>query len=229
MAEASLTVGAVIVAAGASRRMAGIDKTWAVVRDLPIIAHTTNVFEQSALITDIVLVVAAEHLAAAQRLVSEVGWRKVCAVVVGGARRRDSVLAGLEMLPTQDAIVMIHDGARPLVTATIIAEGLRAVQHTGAAIAAVPVKDTIKRVGADGIVVETPDRATLFAIQTPQIFRRDLILAAHRAVDPALDVTDDARMAELQGYAVQTFAGAYSNLKITTPEDLAIAQALWPT
>ncbi len=227
MPDAVPAVGAVIVAAGASRRMAGVDKTWALVNGQPIIAHTVSVFEASAHVTDIVLVVAAERWDEALQLAARWGWRKLRAVVTGGARRRDSVLAGLEILPTTDTIVLIHDGARPLVTEAIIAAGVAAVAQTGAAIPGVLVKDTIKRVDAEGLVIDTPDRAMLYTIQTPQAFDLALILAAHRTVDPTLDVTDDARLAELQGHQVRIFAGAYSNIKITTPEDLAIAQALW--
>ena len=225
--SAAPCVGVVIVAAGASRRMVGVDKTWAVVNGQPIVAHTVQVFVASPHINDIVLVVAADRVAQAQQLALELGWQKVRALVAGGARRRDSVLAGLEALPPTDGIVLIHDGARPLVTDAIIAAGLRAVAQTGAAIPGVPVKDTIKRVDAQGIIIETPDRATLYTVQTPQIFDRALILAAHRSVDSTLDVTDDARLAELQGHQVCIFPGAYTNIKITTPEDLAIAQALW--
>ena len=224
----SPAVGVVIVAAGASRRMAGVDKTWAVVNGQPIIAHTVQVFEASSHINDIVLVVAADRVEETLQLAIELGWGKVRAVVAGGARRRDSVLAGLEALPATDDIVLIHDGARPLVTDALIMEGLRTVAQTGAAIPGVPMKDTIKRVDAQGIIIETPDRATLYTVQTPQIFDRTMILAAHRTVDPALDVTDDARLAELQGHQVRIFAGAYTNIKITTPEDLAIVQALFP-
>lgn len=227
MPNAVPTVGAVIVAAGASRRMAGVDKTWVPINGQPIIAHTVSVFEASAHITDIVLVVAADRRDEARQLAAYLGWSKLRAVVAGGARRRDSVLEGLEALPSTETIVMIHDGARPLVTEAIIAAGVAAVGQTGAAIPGVLVKDTIKRVNAEGVVIDTPDRAMLYTIQTPQVFDRALILAAHRTVDPTLDVTDDARLAELQGHQVCIFAGSYTNLKITTPEDLAIAQALW--
>ncbi len=218
--------GAVIVAAGASRRMNGVDKTWALLAGRPVIARALDVFVTSPLIDHIALVVAQERMDQARELAEREGWRKIHAVVTGGPRRRDSVFAGLQALPDECEIAAIHDGARPLVTAAIIAEGLRAVMATGAATAAVPVKDTVKRVDAEGFVVETPDRASLYAVQTPQIFHRDLILAAHRVVDSALDVTDDALLVEMQGGRVRVFAGAYTNLKITTPEDLALAEAL---
>lgn len=219
--------GAVIVAAGASRRMAGTDKLWAAVRGQPVVAHTVAVFEAAPVIADIVLVVAAERVAEAEVLAAALGWRKVQAIVPGGNRRRDSVLAGLRALPAADEFAVIHDGARPLVTAAMLQAGLEAARATGAATAAVAVKDTIKRVDAAGLVVETPDRAWLVAVQTPQVFRCALILAAHAAAPPALDATDDALLAELAGYQVRVFPGAYTNLKITTPDDLAVAAALW--
>lgn len=220
--------GAVIVAAGASRRMAGVDKTWAVVHGQPLVAHTLRVFARSPHIDVLVLVVAPERMAEGQALVAAAGVQRG-SVVAGGARRRDSVLAGLMALPADCAIAVIHDGARPLVTEAILLAGLQAVAETGAAVAGVPVKDTIKRVDAAGFVAETPDRAALYAIQTPQVFDRALILAAHRAADPALDASDDALLAEALGHRVRIFPGAYTNLKITTPEDLAVLQALWPT
>ena len=225
--EARPQVGAVIVAAGASRRMAGIDKTWAICAGQVVLAQTIAVFEATPLIAHIALVVASDRVEDAHQLAEQMGWQKICAIVAGGARRRDSVLNGLQALPTTDEIMVIHDGARPLVTGEIINAGVLAAQAMGAATAGVPVKDTIKRVDSNGLVIETPDRAALFAVQTPQVFRREVILAAHQAVDAALDVTDDAQMVETQGHAVRVFAGAYTNLKITTPEDLALVEALW--
>lgn len=219
--------GAVIVAAGASRRMAGADKVWAIVGDRPVLAHTVAVFEAHPAISAVVIVVAPGHEAAAADWATRLGWAKLVAIVPGGARRRDSALAGILALPLTTDLILIHDGARPLVTPAIISAGLAAAQATGAATAAVPVKDTIKRVDAAGLVIETPDRAALVAVQTPQVFRRDLILAAHRAAPAEFDATDDALLAERAGHPVHTFPGAYANLKITTPEDLAILAALW--
>ncbi|MBA3824982.1 MAG: 2-C-methyl-D-erythritol 4-phosphate cytidylyltransferase [Ktedonobacterales bacterium] len=223
------TVGAVIVAAGASRRMVGVDKLWATVRGQPLLAHTIAVFARSPHIGVIVLVVAADRLDDACALLAAQSLGKPHVVVVGGARRRDSVLRGLAALPEDCAIALIHDGARPLVTEALILMGLRAVAATGAATAVIPVKDTIKRVDAAGLVVETPDRAALYAVQTPQVFDRVLILAAHHAADPALDAADDALLVESLGHRVRVFTGAYTNIKVTTPDDLAVVEALWPT
>ncbi len=122
--------------------------------------------------------------------------------------------------------MLIHDGARPFITPALIERGLDAARTHGAATAAVPVKDTIKRAGPDGLVLETLDRSTLWAIQTPQVFAYDLILRAHRTTDPGWDATDDAALVERAGHAVALFMGAYENIKITTPDDLLIAEAL---
>ena len=131
--------------------------------------------------------------------------------------------AGLELLSDVDWVV-VHDGARPLVDADIIVRGLDAAAETGAAVAAIPVTDTIKRVGPGCIVVDTPPREELWAAQTPQVFRRQVLADAHQRV--AKDVTDDAAMVELAGGAVKLFMGSYENIKVSTPEDLAAARVL---
>jgi 2-C-methyl-D-erythritol 4-phosphate cytidylyltransferase len=227
-AETFPPVGVVIVAAGASRRMVGGDKIWAVVRGQPLLAHIVAAFARSPHISVITLVVAADRLSDAHDLIKASPPAQRCIVVAGGERRRDSVLAGLAALPEECTLALIHDGARPLVTEAIILAGLRAVAATGAATAGVPVKETIKRVDDAGLVVETPDRAALYVIQTPQVFDRALILAAHQTADPALDPPDDAMLVEVLGHEVRIFPGAYTNLKITTPDDLAIVEAMWP-
>ncbi len=218
-------IAAVIVAAGSSRRMQGINKTWAILGGKPLLAHSISAFEQSGLVDDIVLVLAQDALAEGARLCEQEGWEHIRALVPGGARRRDSVLAGLTALSPIPSYVFIHDGARPFVTAALIEQGLAAARRHGAAVAAVPVKDTIKRAGPDGLVLETLDRATLWAVQTPQVFAYNLILGAHRTIDPAWDATDDAALAERAGHPVALFMGAYENIKITTPADLLIAEA----
>jgi 2-C-methyl-D-erythritol 4-phosphate cytidylyltransferase len=217
-------VAAVIVAAGSSQRMQGINKTWTLLGSKLLLAHSVCTFEQSPLVDDIVLVLTADVLAEGAQLCEQEGWRKVSALVPGGARRRDSVQAGLEALAPAPDYVLIHDGARPFVTPSLIEQGLAAARQHGAAIAAVPVKDTIKRAGPDGLVIETPDRSTLWAVQTPQVFAYDLILSAHRSIDPAWDATDDAALIERRGQPVALFMGSYDNLKITTPGDLLLAE-----
>ncbi len=219
-------VAAVIVAAGSSQRMQGINKTWAMLGDKPLLAHSICVFEESGLIDDLVVVLAKDALNDGKLLHEHHGWRTICAMPPGGARRRDSVLIGLEALSPAPDYVFIHDGARPFVTPALIERGLAAVRQHGAAIAAVPAKDTIKRASPEGVVIETLDRAALWFSQTPQVFAYELILSAHRSIDPTWNAIDDAALVERMGHPVALFMGAYENIKITTPDDLVIAQML---
>ena len=221
------TSAAIIVAAGASRRMLGRDKLWTPLAGRIILARTIDVFEASPLIESIVLVPSTERLADISTLCNNEGWHKIAAIVQGGARRQDSVCAGLDALaavtPTTQW-VMIHDAARPLVTSAILEAGLKAAQEYQAAIAAVPVKDTIKLV-QEGRVTATLDRSQLWAIQTPQVFSFLLIHLAHHSPAAMGDVTDDATLIEQLGHPVVIFPGAYTNIKITTEEDLFLAEA----
>lgn len=212
-----------IVAAGASRRM-GRDKLWLPLAGRITLAHTIDAFQSSPLIDNIVLVTSTERLADARALCQEEQWHKVGAVVVGGSRRQDSVCIGLDTLAPETRWVMIHDGARPFVTPAIIEAGLQAAQQHMAAVAAVPVKDTIKQV-QDGVIHATLDRSQLWAIQTPQVFSFPLIHEAHHSPIAQNDVTDDATLVELLGQHVAVFPGSYTNIKITTQEDLIFAEA----
>lgn len=222
---ATLNAGAVIVAAGASTRMGDAgDKTLADIGGEPLIARTVDVFERCDSIAAVALVVSDRNMDAVAALRDEKGWRKTISLLVGGARRQDSVRAGLDALPPECDWVLVHDGARPFVTSRMIEEGLAAAADTGAAIAVVPAFDTVKRVGQDGRVVETLDRSELAMVQTPQVFRRDFLERAHAEITD--DVTDDAAMVERTGVEVRTFEGARSNIKVTTPEDLMVAGAL---
>jgi len=157
------------------------------------------------------------------RLVEESGFSKVTAVCAGGQRRQDSVAEGLRRLAGCDWVV-IHDGARPCVTVDLIERGLGEAQQTGAAVAAVPLKETVKVVDAEGEIENTPRRESLWAAQTPQVFRFDLIAEAHRMVRQ--EVTDDASLVETLGYKVRVYMGLYDNIKVTTPEDLALAETI---
>ncbi len=200
------------------------DKTLADIGGQPLIARTVDVFERSDAVTAVVLVVSERNRDAVAALCDEKGWTKALPPIAGGARRQDSVRAGLQALPNDCDWVLVHDGARPFVTPRMIEDGLAAASDTGAAIAVVPAFDTVKRVGEGGSVVETLDRSELAMVQTPQVFRRNVLERAHSEV--ADDVTDDAAMVERIGIEVRTFAGARSNIKVTTPEDLAVAQAM---
>jgi 2-C-methyl-D-erythritol 4-phosphate cytidylyltransferase len=215
--------GAVIVAAGSSERMGGIDKMFTILDGKPVLSRVIEVFQACSRIDDIVIVLNRQNLAKAKKLVAEEGWSKVKDVCEGGRRRQDSVLNGLNCLGGCDWVV-IHDGARPLVTVEIIENGLDAAEETGAAIAAVPVTDTIKMVSDDLTIQGTPPRQSLWAAQTPQVFRYDVIINAYRKLK--YEVTDDARAVELTGGSVKIYQGSNDNIKITTPEDLAVAEIL---
>jgi len=215
-------VGAIIVAAGRSTRMNGTDKMFAPVLGRPLLAHTMAVFEHCRAVGHIALVVAEESLEQARSLVREEGWRKLSIICPGGARRQDSVKRGLQGLPPCEWVV-VHDGARPCVESRTIEQGLEAARRAGAAIAAVPVTDTVKRVDAEQRVTETLDRSVLWAAQTPQVFRRDLLTRAHIEVDG--EATDDAALVERLGHAVVVYMGSYRNIKVTTAADLVLAAA----
>ena len=216
-------VGVVVVAAGASHRMGGVDKIFAPLAGAPLIIHCLRAFQEAASIHGIALVLAEANVKRGEQIVAEAKLTKVSAITAGGARRQDSVANGLESLDRCD-IVMVHDGARPLVDLALISRGLEAVIETGAASAAVPVTDTIKTAGDDMVVSNTLDRGKLWSAQTPQIFRSALLADAHLAVADA--VTDDAAMVEAMGGKVKLFLGSYDNIKVTTPEDMSLAKAL---
>ncbi len=215
-------VGAIIASAGASVRMGGVDKTLAHLGGEPLIARTVDSFERSPHVGSLVLMVADRNVEPARKLAEERGWTKLAGVWAGGERRQDTVHLGLEVLPACDWVV-VHDGARPLVDARLIAAGLAAAAATGAAVPALPAAETVKRV-ADGRVLETLDRGELAIAQTPQVFRRELLERAHREV--TADVTDDAAMVERLGAEVRVFAGDPTNVNVTTQSDLVVAEAL---
>ena len=217
----------VVVAAGRSSRMGDTDKTFAPIQDAPLIVHTLRRLAAAPIVDRIVLVVAAESIPHARTVIADYAIPKIAAVCPGGARRQDSVYAGLQQLPGCHWVA-IHDGARPAVRPALLDAGLQTARQWGAAIAAVPVKDTIKVVNADGIITDTPPRPTLWAAQTPQIFNYNLLLSAHQnaAANPTADYTDDAAMVEALGRPVAVFPGSYDNLKVTTPDDLAVMEQL---
>jgi len=219
----NITIGAVVVAAGTSRRMGEADKILATINERPVLAYSLDTFQKCESVDRIVVVVNAGNLAQVRRLSVKEGWSKVTDLCIGGKRRQDSVRAGLERLEDCDYVI-IHDGARPLVSTEIIEQGLKVALDTGAAVAAVPVKDTIKVVDAERFVQYTPVRDTIWAVQTPQIFSLEVIQEAYRQVKG--DVTDDASLVEQAGHKVKLFMGSYDNIKITTPDDLSLAEIL---
>ena len=214
-------VGAVIAAAGSSSRMEGVDKTFAPILGLPLVVHTMDRFELSPLVHQIVLVLSKDSIDLGKQMVQQRGYTKVTSVCAGGRRRQDSVRFGLEQL-TACEWVMVHDGARPCLDDAMLQRGLEAAAESGSAVAGVPVKDTIKVVSMDQTVQETPDRSLLWAAQTPQVFRYRTLLDSHYACTQ--DFTDDAAMVESMGHRVKMFLGAYENIKVTTADDLIIAE-----
>ena len=217
-------VAAIIAAAGESQRMGGIDKMFAPVADRPVLARVIDTFQKCKSIDQIIIVMSSKNIEECRRLVALEGWPKVKDICLGGKQRQDSVAEALKRLKYGEWVV-IHDGARPLVTTDLIEKGLEAAQETGAAVPAVPVTDTIKLAGADAIVRQTLPRQNLRAVQTPQVFRIDVIMNTYRHVFG--DVTDDASLVERAGYKVKLYPGSYDNIKITSPADLAAAEALW--
>jgi 2-C-methyl-D-erythritol 4-phosphate cytidylyltransferase len=212
----------VVVAAGNSRRMGGVDKIFAPVLGVPLITHTLDVLEAFPPVGEIVLVLDEGSLEQGGRLVQERAYRKVSRICPGGPRRQNSVRCGLESLNPCDWVI-IHDGARPCLDRRMLWRGLKAARKSGASAAGVPVKDTIKVVSPRRLVMDTPPRARLWAAQTPQIFRYRLLWDAHARCTET--VTDDAALVERLGCPVRMFRGSYENLKVTTPEDLAVAEA----
>jgi 2-C-methyl-D-erythritol 4-phosphate cytidylyltransferase len=213
---------AIIVAAGSSQRM-GTDKIFAEVGGKPLIAWAIDTCQQSPAISNIVLVFSSNNIDSGRKLCSQKNWTKVHNICVGGNRRQDSVQNGLDKISGIEWI-MIQDGARPFITVDIINRGLEAAKKTGAAIAAIPVKDTIKQSNNNLMVKQTLERDSLWAVQTPQIYRFDIITEAYKNIKN--EVTDDAALVEKLGYEVKIFMGSYKNIKITTQEDLIIADII---
>ncbi len=216
-------VGAVVVAAGSSRRMEGVDKVFAPLAGKALLAHVLRVFQDCPLVDEVVVVVGAAGLERGRELVKTEGFSKVVALCLGGERRQDSVAQGLRQLGDCRWVV-IHDGARPCVTADLIERGLDEAGQTGAAVAAVPVKETLKVVDEELVIRDTPKRGNVWLAQTPQVFRFDIMIQAHQRVKD--EVTDDAAMAEALGHRVRVYMGSYGNVKVTTPEDLALAEII---
>jgi len=215
-------VGAIVAAAGSSERMGGIDKMFALLRGKPLLAWSVDTCQECDLVQQIVIVLNSGNLELGQKLARERAWSKAT-VCRGGARRQDSVREGIRCL--QDCEwVMIHDGARPFLTWDLIHDGIEAAKETEAAVAAVPVMDTIKLADDAGLVTRTLHRNKLWATQTPQIFRFDIIARGYQEL--TTEVTDDAAAVERLGYKVKLYMSACNNIKVTTPEDLALAEII---
>lgn len=203
--------------------MEGVDKVFAPLRGRPILDYSLGVMASIPEVAEGIIVVSEQGVEQAQHVLMRRGWSVGWSICTGGARRQDSVRRGLDRLPAAQWVV-VHDVARPCIDRATVYRGLEAAKATGAAVAAVPVTDTVKVVEDGARVVETLDRSTLWAVQTPQVFRRDLLEAAFAQVKD--DVTDEATMLERLGHTVHVFPGDYGNLKVTTPQDLALAEAI---
>ncbi|GAB1534133.1 MULTISPECIES: 2-C-methyl-D-erythritol 4-phosphate cytidylyltransferase [Brevibacillus] len=215
-----MSTGVVIVAAGSGKRMGGQrNKLWLPLAGEPILAHTVRLFATHPDIDEVVLVVSEADHAEVMTLIS--AEKLMVVVTMGGAERQDSVRNGLASLSANCDYVLVHDAARPFVTRKQISDMIKQVQQDQATIMAVPVKDTIKVVGVNGLVESTPARESLWAVQTPQAFRMSLLREAHQAAGEAGKLgTDDAMLVEWLGHPVSIMQGSYENIKITTPDDL---------
>ena len=206
--------------------MEGQDKILAPMGEWPVLLHTLKALEASAYIREIVVVTREDRIVPVSQLCRDCALGKVSKVVVGGPDRTHSVLNGIREVSSRAGLIAIHDGARPLVTAEIIDEAILQASACGAAAPAVPVQDTVK-LASDGRVERTPDRSALFAVQTPQVFDADLIRGAlGKAAEEGAALTDDCSAVERLGIPVTLTRGSYENIKITTPVDLAIGEAI---
>ena len=216
---------AVVVAAGSSTRM-GRDKLMLELAGVPVIIHTLQALNRCPHIHEIIVVTREDLLVPVSKLCVEFDLTKVCKIVVGGSTRAQSVYNGVREVSKQTQLIAVQDGARPLVSQNVLQEVISAAGKCGAAAPAVPVKDTIKR-AENGMVTDTPEREKMFAVQTPQVFEADLIRAAlYKAIEENLPITDDCSAVELLGMKVTLTQGADENIKITTPADLILAEAL---
>ena len=223
-----MKIVALILAAGRGRRMGTAKKKpYLLLAGKPIVYHTLFEFERSPLIDEIVLIVGPDEVEYVRSsLVDSFQFTKVSTIVAGGLKRQDSVWEGLRAIKSECEVVMVHDGVRPFISQELLEKTGQAMEGSGAAIVAVPVKDTIKTVSPQREVLTTLDRSTLWAIQTPQAFRRDLLEKAfEQAIDDRFYATDDAALVERLGEKVTIVEGSYENIKITTPEDVVLGEA----
>ena len=220
---------AIVLAAGQGKRMhSKIQKQFLEIGGKPVLYYSLQCFQESPLIRDIILVTGENMISYCEKeIIEKYGFTKVCKVTAGGKERYDSVYAGLLCCQNTD-YVYIHDGARPFITQDMVQRGYEAVKRTNACVMGMPSKDTVKLADPSGYIKETPDRKIVWNIQTPQIFSYDLIRGAYDSIrqKDMTGVTDDAMVVEQEtGTRILLVEGSYRNIKITTPEDLAVAEA----
>ena len=220
-----MIVTAIVPAAGAGVRFGGaVKKQFIALNGLPILSHTLRALASSRALASIIVVVPPGEELRGREALELAGIDLETEVVPGGQARQDSVYIGLQRAKAETDLVLIHDGVRPFVSREVVLATVEAAKEWGAAIAAVPVIDTIKRVDTDGFVVETLQRGQLWSVQTPQVFRYALLMQAHRAIrEPGVVATDDAALVERIGGMVKVVRGSYENIKITSEEDLPLA------
>ncbi len=219
-------IPAIIVAAGASTRMKGINKQFMPVLGVPVIARTLMTFERCADVSKIIIVTSGDSIPDMQLICEKYMLSKVCDIVEGGANRHQSVMKGIACLSAEDKKVLIHDGARPFVETHTISEVAGALNCFDAALCVSKINDTVKKVSEDGTVLSTIDRSMLYAAQTPQGVDVIKYKIACDSIDNVENLTDDASVMEASGYSVKAIIGSNKNIKITTPDDIAIAESL---
>lgn len=220
---------AIVLAAGQGKRMKSkIQKQFIELKGKPVLYYSLRCFQDSPLIQDIILVTGAESVEyCRQEIVEKYGLTKVSRIVPGGKERYDSVYEGLKACEDTD-YVLIHDGARPFITGEILSSGLKNAGETGAAVVGMPSKDTVKIADKEGNVSNTPDRSSVWIVQTPQIFQYSLVYECYKSIREknVQGITDDAMVVEHESdVKIRLSEGSYKNIKITTPEDLPVAEA----
>lgn len=227
MSKSGVKVVAIVASAGRGRRLnRKIAKPLVVLDGKPILIHTLKNLSKSGLIQEIVVVVNRSYLAAFKKKIKQFGLSKVKNIVAGGATRGKSVFNGLKAMNRDCDLVLIHDAVRPFIKEEFIKELINQARKFGAAILAVPAKATIKRIEPKRLeVVATLNRSFLWEVQTPQVFKKDLILSAYKKLR-SLSFTDDAALVERLGHRVKVVKGGYENIKITTPGDLELAKII---
>lgn len=223
-------VSVIIASAGMSNRMgSGINKQFILIDNKPILAHTIEKFDKSKFIDEIIVVARATEIDYCKKeIIKKYGFTKVTKIVKGGKERQDSIYNGILALSDKSDIVLTHDGARPFLREELILKGINGAIEFGACVIGVPVKDTIKVINENNQVHHTPNRALLWAAQTPQCFKTDILKKGYEyASKESIIATDDSSLVEKYGHPVKMIMGSYDNIKITTPDDLIIAESIF--
>lgn len=222
-------VSALIAAAGQGKRMkSDLNKQYLNLQNKPVVAHTLEIFDKCRLIDEIILIIREDEMEYCNKeVINKYKYNKPIKIVAGGKERQESIFNGLKAADDNSSVIIAHDGARPFITEDIIEESIYVALEFKAVGVGVPVKDTIKVVDINNNIINTPNRNTLWQIQTPQTFRYDILMKAHKkALEDNYFGTDDSVLVERIGYNVKMIAGSYENIKITTPEDLLLGEAI---